>query len=203
MWRQPYPFLEDAVIACRLAPLAALLLALPAAAQDAARMYSVKKDSSNLTYKLIHKLHEVSGKAHPSEGKAVLKPDGTLQVAVRAQVKDFDSQNSNRDTHMLEVTEASKFPLVELKAVATGVKAPATFPGSVPVTLKGKLTFHGVTKDVEVPMTVKFDSAKQVTADGTFEISLEGYNIERPTLLLVKVDDKLVLEPHLVFQEGT
>lgn len=191
------------MIARRLAPLAALLLALPAAAQDAARMYSVKKDSSNLTYKLIHKLHEVSGKAPPSEGKAVLKPDGTLQVAVRAQVKDFDSQNSNRDTHMLEVTEASKFPLVELKAVATGVKAPATFPGSVPVKLKGKLTFHGVTKDVEFPMTVKFDSAKQVTADGTFEISLEGYNVERPTLLLVKVDDKLVLEPHLVFQEGT
>ena len=52
-------------------------------------------------------------------------------------------------------------------------------------------------------MTVKFASAKEVTADGTFEISLEGYNIERPTLLMVKVEDKLVLEPHLVFQEGT
>ncbi|MBZ4334722.1 YceI family protein [Corallococcus interemptor] len=190
------------MIARRLVLSAALLLALPAAAQNA-KMYSVKKDASSLTYKLIHKMHTVSGKAPPSEGKAVLKPDGTLQVAVRAQVKDFDSQNSNRDTHMLEVTEASKFPLVEVKAVGTGVKPPATFPGSVPVTLKGKLTFHGVTKDVEIPMTVRFDSEKQVTADGSFKISLEGYNIERPTLLLVKVEDELVLEPHLVFTEGT
>ncbi|CAM4028693.1 YceI family protein [Corallococcus sp. ZKHCc1 1396] len=191
------------MIVRRLATLAALMLALPAAAQDAARLYSVKKDASSLTYKLIHKLHEVSGKAAPSEGKAVLKPDGTLQVAVRAQVKDFDSQNSNRDTHMLEVTEAAKYPLIELKAVATGVKPPATFPGTVSVVLKGKLTFHGVTKDVVVPMTVNFASARQVTADGTFDISLEGYKIERPSLLMVKVDDKLVLEPHLVFQEGT
>ncbi|NOK33279.1 YceI family protein [Corallococcus exercitus] len=190
------------MIARRLVLSAALLLALPAAAQNA-KMYSVKKDASSLTYKLIHKMHTVSGKAPPSEGKAVLKPDGTLQVAVRAQVKDFDSQNSNRDTHMLEVTEASKFPLVEVKAVGTGVKTPATFPASVPVTLKGKLTFHGVTKDVEIPMTVKFDSATQVTADGSFKISLEGFNIERPTLLLVKVEDELVLEPHLVFAEGT
>ncbi|RKH43643.1 YceI family protein [Corallococcus llansteffanensis] len=191
------------MIARRLATLAALLLALPAAAQSTPRLYSVKKDSSSLTYKLIHKLHEVSGKAKPSEGKAVLKPDGTLQVAVRAQVKDFDSGNANRDTHMVEVTEAAKYPLIDFKGVATGVKTPTTFPAKVPVTLKGKLTFHGVTKDVELPLTVNFTSAKEATADGTFDISLEGYNIERPSLLLVKVDDKLVLEPHLVFVEGT
>ncbi|RKH32707.1 YceI family protein [Corallococcus sicarius] len=191
------------MIARRLATLAALLLALPAAAQSTARLYSVKKDSSSLTYKLIHKMHTVSGKAKPSEGKAVLKPDGTLQVAVRAQVKDFDSGNANRDTHMVEVTEAAKYPLIDFKGVATGVKTPESFPAKVPVTLKGKLTFHGVTKDVELPLTVNFTSAKEATADGTFKISLEGYNIERPSLLLVKVEDELVLEPHLVFVEGT
>jgi polyisoprenoid-binding protein YceI len=190
------------MIARRIVPLAALLLALPAAAQNA-KMYSVKKDASSLTYKLIHKMHTVVGKAKPSEGKAVLKPDGTLQVAVRAQVKDFDSENSNRDTHMLEATEASKFPLVDLKAVATGVKAPTTFPATVPVTLKGKLTFHGETRDVQFPLTLKFDSATQVSTDGTFKISLTDYKIERPSLLMVKVEDELVLEPRLVFTEGT
>jgi polyisoprenoid-binding protein YceI len=188
------------VIARRLALLATLLLALPAAAQT----FSVKKDASSLTYKLKHKLHEVVGTAKPSDGKARLLPDGTLQVAVRANVKDFDSGNANRDAHMQEVTEAAKFPLIDFKGTASGVKTPTNFPATVPVTLKGKLTFHGVAQDVAIPMTVTFTSAKEATAAGSFDISLEGYKIERPSLLMVKVDDKLVLEPKLTFVvEGT
>jgi polyisoprenoid-binding protein YceI len=183
----------------RLALFATLLLALPALAQAPARTYSVKKDASTLTYKLKHKLHEVEGKAQPSDGKARLLPDGTLQVAVRANVKEFDSGNSNRDAHMQEVTEAAKFPLIEFKGVGSGVKVPDTFPAKVPVTLKGQLTFHGVKQAVEVPLTLVFTSAKQVTTEGSFDISLEAYKIERPSLLMVKVDDKLVLEPKLVF----
>jgi len=190
------------VIARRLAVFATLLLALPAAAQDAqtARIYSVKKDSSFLTYKLKHKLHEVVGKAPPSDGKARLLPDGTLQVNVRANVKDFDSGNSNRDAHMQEVTESAKFPLIDFKGKATGVKLPTSFPAKVPVTLKGELTFHGVKQMVEVPMTVLFNTDKQAVAEGTFDISLDGYKVDRPSLLMVKVDDKLVLEPKLVFE---
>ena len=56
----------------KIALLAALLLTLPAAAQEGAkaivRTYSVKKDASSLTYKLKHKLHEVVGTAKPSDG---------------------------------------------------------------------------------------------------------------------------------------
>ncbi|MFP2910129.1 YceI family protein [Pyxidicoccus sp. 3LFB2] len=187
------------MIARRVALLATLLLALPAAAQAQPRMYSVKKDASSLTYKLHHPLHEVVGKAQPSVGKAVLSPDGKLQVQVRANVKDFDSGNSNRDAHMQEATEAAKFPLVELKGSAEGVKLPDSFPATLKVTLNGKLTFHGVTQDVRVPMTVQFTSAKEATATGTFDISLDAHKVERPALLMKKVDDKLVLEPKLVF----
>lgn len=196
------------MIARRLALLATLLLALPVAAQAPApapakapvlAAYSVKKDASSLTYKLKHKLHEVVGKAKPSIGKAALLTDGTLQVVVRANVKDFDSENSNRDAHMQEVTEAAKFPIIEFKGTANGVKLPASYPATLPVTLKGKLTFHGVEQDASVPATVTFTSAKEATAEGSFDISLEAYKIERPSLLMVKVDDKLVLEPKLVF----
>lgn len=181
--------------------VAALFLGLPALA-DEARTYAIK-DGSAVTYKLVHKLHEVEGKAKPSEGKARLLPDGTLQVVVRAKVEDFDSGNGNRDAHMKEATEAAKFPLIEFKGVATGVKLPEKFPAEVPVTVSGKLTFHGVTKPAEVPLKARFASAKDVTAEGTFTISLEGYGIERPSLMMVKVDDALALELKLALaQEG-
>jgi polyisoprenoid-binding protein YceI len=188
----------------RLALLATLLLALPAAAQapqaQPRRMYAVKKEGSSLTYKLKHKLHEVVGKAPPSAGKAVLTDAGELKVQVRANVKDFDSGNSNRDAHMQEVTESARFPLVDFTAKASGVKLPESFPGTVPVTLEGELTFHGVKQTIKVPMTVVFNTATQAVAEGTFEISLEAHKVERPSLLMVKVDDKLVLESKLVFE---
>lgn len=188
----------------RIALLAALLFTLPAAAQDGAKQivnkYAVKKDASSLTYKLKHKLHEVEGKAKPSNGVAALLADGTLQVQVRANVKDFDSGNGNRDAHMQEVTEAAKFPLIEFKGKAEGVKVPTSFPAKVPVTLDGKLTFHGITQDIKVPMTVVFNSDKEAVAEGSFDISLDAFKVERPSLLMVKVDDKLVLEPKIVFE---
>ncbi|HYO71793.1 MAG TPA: YceI family protein [Archangium sp.] len=189
-----------------LALLATLFLSTPVLAQEAApaapRMYSVKSADSSLTYRLKHKLHVVEGKARPTEGKARLMPDGTLQVAVRANVADFDSGNSNRDAHMKEATEEPKYPTIEFKGTASGVKVPTTYPSEQTVALKGQITFHGVKQPVEVPMMVVFTSAKDVTATGNFQISLDAFKVERPSLLMVKVDDALDLETKFQLQEG-
>jgi polyisoprenoid-binding protein YceI len=187
-----------------LAVLSSLMLSAPALAQEAAsapRTYSVKKDGSSVTYRLNHKMHEVVGTARPTEGKARILPDGTLQVAVRANVADFDSGNSNRDSHMKEVTESTKYPTVEFKGVATGVKVPASFPAKQAVTLKGQLTFHGVKQSIEVPLEVLFNTASEVMAEGKFQISLESYKVERPSLLMVKVDDALAMEAKFQLKE--
>ncbi|HSP81919.1 MAG TPA: YceI family protein [Myxococcaceae bacterium] len=183
-----------------LALLAALSLSAPAFAGEAARLFSVRLADSHLTYRLNHKLHKVVGTARPSEGRARLLPDGTLQVAVRANVADFDSGNANRDVHMKEATEANKFPFVEFKGVASGVKLPDSFPAKVPVVLKGQLSFHGVKKQVEVPLEVLFNSARDISAAGRFTISLESYKVERPSLLMIKVDDALELETKFLLQ---
>ncbi len=47
--------------------------------------------------------------------------------------------------------------------------------------LKGQLTFHGVKQPVEVPMKVVFTSAKDVSAEGNFKVSLEAFKVERPS----------------------
>ena len=184
-----------------LSALCVLLLSTAALAQGGARTYGVQ-DGSALTYTLIHKLHEVKGTAKRLEGKARLLPDGTLQVAVRARVEDFDSGNANRDAHMKEATDASRFPLIDFKGVASSVRVPAKLPATLPVTVKGRLTFHGVTRPVEVPLQVTFQSPAKADATGRFEISLEAFQIERPSLLMVKVQDALVLDLAVKLQEG-
>jgi polyisoprenoid-binding protein YceI len=178
--------------------LAAALLGAPAAprADEAAPLDLSVRPGSTLAYRLVHKLHEVTGTSRAVEGRARLQPDGALQVMVRSRVDTFDSGNGNRDAHMLEATEAARFPFVTLKAVGT-LPTPATYPARVEVTLRGELTFHGVARPVEVPVVVEFASARQASATATLPVSLEAHGVERPSLLFVKVDDALVVTARL------
>src|SRR3954471_15340430 len=98
-----------------------------ARAQAPATELTIVPASSSITYHLVHKMHRVDGVTHKVEGKARLTPDGKAQVLVRAPSESFDSGNVNRDAHMKEAVEAAKYPWIELKALADGVKPPATF----------------------------------------------------------------------------
>lgn len=161
-------------------------------------LFSVAADKSSVTYTLVHKLHTVHGTATKNiEAKAKVGANGA-QLAIRIAVGSFDSGNGNRDEHMLETVEAAKFPNVEIKALIPDAKVQAS--GTSTVTLKGKLTFHGITQDVAIPLTLTWATAKDVTVKGIFPVSLDGFKVERPSLLGVKVEDKvdIAIDLHMV-----
>jgi hypothetical protein len=162
------------------------------------KVYSVTDGKSFIKYTLVHKAHTFAGTADKGiEGK-VKVVNGTAQLMVRVPVGNFDSGNSNHDSNMRDTVEALKYPNVELKALAEGVTPAAS--GTTKHTLKGKLTFHGVTNNVEVPVDVTWNG-KSAKVVGKFSISLEGYKIERPSLLFVKVEDKLDIDVDLTITE--
>jgi polyisoprenoid-binding protein YceI len=181
-----------------------LLAAAPAPGRaadppDAAdRTFSVSPGST-LSYHLVHKLHAVVGTSSAVEGRARLLPDGTLQVAVRSRVEAFDSGNGNRDEHMLEATEAARFPYVSVKAVGP-FRAPASYPATVEIPLEGELTFHGRSRPVAFPVTVRLAGPSSAIADASFPVSLDAYGVERPSLFFVKVDDRIDVAAHLVLE---
>ncbi len=161
--------------------------------------FNVNAAESSLTYHLIHKMHKVDGVSRKVEGKARLMPDGKAQVMVRVPADSFDSGNVNRDAHMKEAVEAAKYPNVELKALGEGVTPPATFPATQKKTFKAQLTFHGVQNVFDLPVDITWESPTKVKASTTFAISLDGYKVERPSLMFVKVDDELKLDAKLSF----
>ena len=181
------------------AALAALVPIALSQAPAPARTFSVAPGSV-LSYRLVHKFHAVEGVTNAVEGRARLFPDGGVQVAVRARVDSFDSGNGNRDAHMREVTEAARVPFVWLKAIAPG---PAPEDGSPErhLVLDAELTFHGVARRLAIPVKVRFDSTSRATAEASFPVSLEAYGVERPSLLFVKVDDRLEISATLVLEE--
>jgi hypothetical protein len=159
---------------------------------------SVQAAGSTVTYHIVHKFHKVDGVSKAVEGKARIQPGGIAQVMVRVPIESFDSGNVNRDAHMKEVTEAAKYPTVEVKAVGDGVTVPTSFPSTVDKTMKAQVSFHGITQSVDIPVKIVFSSATSATATTSFALSLDAYKVERPSLAFIKVDDALKIDATLV-----
>lgn len=178
-----------------LAVLAALALS---ADPEAGRAFAVAP-GSEVSYRAVHKLHAVVGLARAVEGRVRILPGGGVQAMVRARVDAFDSGNGNRDAHMREVTEAARYPFVTLK-LAGRMPEPTSGPGAMDVALAGELTFHGRTRPVEVTAKVRFDTADRASVEGAFSLSLDAFEVERPSLLFVRIDDRLDLTARLVLE---
>jgi polyisoprenoid-binding protein YceI len=171
----------------------------PAPAPAAGEAYSVLADQSSVGYHVVHPLHKVNGKSKAISGKAVITPAGRAQVAISVAADSFDSGNANRDAHVKEVIEAAKHPRVEIKAVADGITVPASFPSTVEKPFKVQVSFHGVQQVIDLPVKVTFESATRVRAQAALQLSLEGFKVERPSLMFKKVDDALKIEADVVF----
>jgi len=166
--------------------LATLSLLLAAGADR--QVLAVVPAASPVSFHVNHKLHKVDGVSHAAEGKAILEPDGQVRAMVRIPVQSFDSGDSNRDSHMLETLQAGKFPYVIFKGVG---KVPGTAPGKpAQVVLRGELDFHGVKRQVEVPVTVEFGKDGSARVQGKMVVSLEAHQVERPSMLTIKLDDE-------------
>jgi polyisoprenoid-binding protein YceI len=182
----------------RTIALLALLVASPAAAET---LLTLDPAASQVTYHVVHKFHRVDGKSKSAQGRARVGDDGTAQAEVRVPVESFDSGNVNRDAHMKEVTEAARYPSVDLKAIAHGVTPPASLPSTVRTTVKAQLTFHGVTQVMDVPVELAWESAGRLRVKGQITLSLDAFKVERPSLLFVKIDDALVVDVDLSFKQ--
>src|ERR1700761_4301949 len=94
--------------------LALLLLAVSVPAQTTQTDQSWMLDQSTLTYHMSHPIHEVDGVSHGAKGKGQCHA-GQCDFLVAAPVRSFDSGDSNRDLHMLQVTRGAEFPVVLVK----------------------------------------------------------------------------------------
>jgi len=150
-----------------------------------------------LTYTVVHKLHEVRGTTRQVEGRALAQPDGTIRVQVRAKVASFDSGNSNRDEHMREATHEHVHPYAEVKGTLSGVNLPLRQMQEA--TLHATVELNGEKQTQDVP--VKLEPAEAgVRATFSFPFSLDAFKVERPELLLIKVDDRATIAGDLRFE---
>ena len=115
---------------------------------------------------------------------------GAMQFEV--QMKGFEFEKKLMQEHFNEnYVESGKFPKATFKgAVANNSAVNYTKDGTYTVNVKGKMTIHGVTKDVEAPGTIKVSVGK-IDAVSTFNIQLSDYNISIPSVVKDKVSNTI------------
>jgi polyisoprenoid-binding protein YceI len=150
-----------------------------------AKSVDVIKDESSITYWIDHPLHHIEATSKDGWFRVEIDPVKKEIKSVTAQVDvmTFDSGNSNRDSHAMEVIESIKYPDVTFASTAVTQSADS-------ILVSGKITFHGITRDILMRGVATWTQNK-VNVQGSFELSLTAFKIERPSLLLVPVDDAL------------
>ncbi|MGH9343641.1 MAG: YceI family protein [Terriglobia bacterium] len=151
-----------------------LLLALPILAR-ADSQWALEK--STLSYHVSHPLHEADGVSHAAKGKGICHA-GECNFLVAAPVKSFDSGNSNRDLHMLEVTRGAEFPMVIVRfQLPEAALASATIRADLQVQFAGQTVEY---KQVPFQQVAK-GSETEIT--GSIPVKLSDFKIKPPELL--------------------
>lgn len=115
---------------------------------------------------------------------------GALQYSV--QMKSFEFEKALMQQHFNDnYVESDKYPKAEFKgAVTNHATVNYSKAGTYPVKVKGKLTLHNITKEVEVPGTIKVADGK-VEALSTFSILLSDYKIAIPSPVKNKISNSI------------
>jgi len=115
---------------------------------------------------------------------------GALQFAV--QMKGFEFEKALMQEHFNEnYVESDKYPKAEFKGTITNnSEINYAKAGTYTAKVKGKMTLHGVTKDVETTGTIKVGSGN-LEAHSIFNIKLSDYKIKVPNVVKDKLSNNI------------
>jgi polyisoprenoid-binding protein YceI len=134
-------------------------------------------------------LEEIEGK-NKTVTAVIDSKTGAIQFAV--QMKGFEFEKQLMQQHFNEnYVESDKYPRSEFKGTITNnsdinYKKDGTYTAKV----KGQLTIHGVTKNVETTGTFKINGGK-IDANSSFNVFISDYNIKIPSVVKDKVSNKI------------
>jgi len=159
-----------------------LLLALPIyAAADSQWVL----EQSTLTYHVSHPLHQTDGVSHAARGKGVCHA-GQCDFLIAAPVKSFDSGDSNRDLHMLQVTRGAQFPMVSVRT-----RLPEAASASPAIHVDLEVQFAGQTAEYKQVAFQLAIQGNQIRISGTIPVTLSDFKIDPPSLLAVPVKNEM------------
>ncbi|PIQ09078.1 MAG: hypothetical protein COW71_08340 [Ignavibacteriales bacterium CG18_big_fil_WC_8_21_14_2_50_31_20] len=135
---------------------------------------------------------------------------------VKVAINNIKTGIDLRDEHLISENwlNAKKYPTAEFHL--TGIKNASSNKlndaEKVSITLVGKFSVHGVTKDIEVPATLIYFKESEKTkakapgnllvANSEFSIKLSDYGVNIPSMVLGKVNEEVKINVNFVASDA-
>ena len=125
----------------------------------------------------------------------------TGQMEFSVLMKAFEFEKALMQEHFNEnYVESDKFPKAVFKGkIEEAEKVKWTTDGSYPVKVSGKMTIHGVTKDITVPGTIEVKGG-DIKGTSTFNILVKDYDIAIPSLVKDKVAESVSIDVEMDYE---
>jgi len=172
--------------------IALLFAALPMLAQSDTQWVL---EQSTLSYHMSHPVHEVDGISHAAKGKGVCHA-GQCDFLIAAPVNSFNSGDSNRDLHMLQVTRGAQFPMVVVRT-----RFPEAETASPTVYADLEIQFAGQTATYKHVPFQRVTQGKEVKISGTIPSTCSDFKIDRPTFLTVPIKNEIPVRVDMTWEQ--
>ena len=132
----------------------------------------------------IEKIHATS------TGASCVVDAASGQMEWAVPVKSFKFKNALMEEHFNEnYLESEKYPKATFKgSIANPEQVKWTEDGNYPVKVTGKMTLHGVTRDVQANGNILVKD-KEIRASSKIEIGLADYKIKIPSVVGLKISE--------------
>lgn len=139
--------------------------------------------------------------AFNNETAAVLDAS-TGDFVFQVPIKSFRFEKALMQEHFNEnYMESGKYPKAEYKGKITDLdKVNFNKNGTYNVTTKGKLTIHGVTRDVTLPATITVKD-KAVTVNCDFKVKPQDHEIKIPGLVENKIAKEIEVTVNSILEK--
>ncbi len=151
---------------------------------------------STLSYHISHLMHQVDGVSHSAKGKGTCHAD-QCEFLVAAPVNSFDSGDSNRDLHMIQVTRGAQFPLVIVRtSLAQQTPPSGVFYANLEVQFGGQTTHYP-----HVPFE-KSTNGSDVHIIGTIPATCSDFKIDPPSFLTIAIKNEIPVKVDMTWRES-
>ena len=157
------------------------------------KKWNLNTEQSYISYQGKHILHQWSGTSKNVKGVLIMENNRPTKTAIISAIKDFDSGNSSRDSHAMEIMEALLFPDVSFYGESFTLNNDKFM-------ILGKIKFHSIYKEINV--SGDWDQTKErIILKGGFSVKPSDFDIKLPDFMLVKMENNLEIEYELIFQQ--
>ena len=145
-------------------------------------------DQSTLSYHMSHPVHEVDGVSHGAKGRGVCQA-GACEFLLAASVRSFDSGDTNRDLHMMQVVRGAEFPVVTVRFhIPQDQTSQPAFRADLDVSFAGQTAHY---PQVAFVQTMQ-GSEHRIT--GLVPATLTAFKIDPPRFLTVPIRNDIPIK---------